>query len=243
MKLRLVLSVAFLAFAALVSAEPPAGKTRVLLTYGGHAFEEKPFFAMFDALPNVSYTKAQLPKQADLFKPGLEKDYDVIVMYDMSPDISAEQQHAFKQLLERGIGVVSLHHNLGAHRKWDEWRKIIGGKFVFGDETIDGKQYTKSGWAHDQDLKVTVADKEHPITKGVGDFAIHDESYDKYFVAPDVKVLLTTDHPKNDPKIAWVTKYGRSRVFYLMLGHDSKAWQNPAYPKLLEQGIRWVAGK
>jgi type 1 glutamine amidotransferase len=31
-------------------------------------------------------------------------------------------------------------------------------------------------------------------------------------------------------------------VFYLMLGHDSKAWGNPYYPKLLAQGIRWVAG-
>lgn len=220
-----------------------AGKIRVLLTYGGHGFEEKQFFAMFDALPNVAYTKAELPKQADLLKPGLEKDCDVIVMYDMLGGVSAEQQKAFQTLLERGIGVVSLHHNLGAHKKWDEWRKIIGGKFVFENETIDGKPYTKSGWAHDQDLNVTVADKAHPITKGVSDFKIHDESYDKYFVSPDVKVLLTTDHPKNDPKIAWVTQYGKSRVFYLMLGHDSKAWQNPAYPKLLDQGIRWAAGK
>ena len=67
----------------------------MLVTYGGHGFEEKQFFAMFDALPNVTYKKAELPKQADLLKPGLEKDFDVIVMYDMVGGISPEQQKAF----------------------------------------------------------------------------------------------------------------------------------------------------
>jgi len=58
-----------------------------------------------------------------------------------------------------------------------------------------------------------------------------------------VKVLLTTDHPLNEPAVAWTNRYGRSRVFYLMFGHDAKAWQNPNYPKLLSNGIRWAAGK
>ena len=47
-----------------------------------------------------------------------------------------------------------------------------------------------------------------------------------------MKVLLKTDHPKNNPKIAWVTQYGKSRVFYLMLGHDVEAYACPQYPKL-----------
>jgi type 1 glutamine amidotransferase len=213
------------------------------LTYGGHGFEQQPFFALFDALQGVTYTKAELPKDADRLKPGLEKDFDVIVMYDMVAGISPEQQKAFVALLEKGIGVVSLHHNLGAHRKWDLWPKIVGGKFIFEDGEIGGQKVTKSGWAHGQDLKITVADKNHPIAKGVADFEIHDETYNKYYVAPGVKVLLTTDHPKNEPQVGWVTEYGRSRVFYLMLGHDSKAWANPAYKQLLGQGIRWTAGK
>jgi hypothetical protein len=242
MKTRLLCLVALLCFAPLASAEPPA-KTRVLLTYGGHGFEEKPFFATFDALPNVTYTKAELPKQADLLDPGAADRFDVIVMYDMVAAITPAQQAAFKALLNRGIGVVSLHHNMGAHREWNEWRQIIGGKFIFGDTEIDGKKYSQSGWAHDQDLNVTIVDKEHPITRGLKDFQIHDETYSGYYVSPKANVLLKTDHPKNEPRIAWTTEYGKSRVFYLMLGHDAKAWQNPAFAKLLEQGIQWAAGK
>ena len=219
------------------------GKIRVLLTYGGHGFEEKPFFAMFDAMTGIHYTKAELPKEAGLLKPGLEKQYDVLVRYDMVGAFKPEQQQAFVALLNQGIGLVSLHHNMGAHANWDEYRKIIGGKFALRDCEIDGTKFKKSGWDHDQELKVTVADKTHTITKGVGDFQIHDETYSGYYVAPGVKVLLTTDHPKNNPQLAWTTSYGKSRVCYLMLGHDGKAYQNPNYSRLVCQAIRWADGR
>jgi len=221
----------------------PGGKIRVLLTFGGHGFQEGPFFAMFDAMADVEYTKAPLPESAGLLKPGLEKDYDVVVMYDMVGRITPEQQKAFVDLLNKGIGLVSLHHNMGAHRDWDEFRKITGGKFIFEPREIEGKQYAKSRWSHDQDMKVTVVDKEHPITKGMDDFEIHDETYSNYYTASDVNLLLTTDHPKNDPELAWVKQYGKSRVFYLMLGHDDKAYGNANYSGLIHRGIRWTAGR
>jgi type 1 glutamine amidotransferase len=218
-------------------------KIRVLLTFGGHGFEEAPFFAMFDALPGVTYTKAEMPRDAGLLKPALKETCDVIVMYDMVGKISPEQQQAFVALLNEGIGVVSLHHNLGAHRDWGEFTKIIGGKFIFGPCEFEGKPYTNSTWSHGEHLKVTVVDPNHPITKGLTDFEIHDETYGGYYTASDAHVLLRTDHPKNDPELAWTKEYGQSRIFYLMLGHDHYAWENPNYSKLLSQGIRWAAGK
>lgn len=241
----LALAVLFGAVAAPAEAKQPAakGKIRVLVTTGGHGFEKEPFYAMFDHMPKVAYTKAELPKAAHLLKPGLEKHYDVVVMYDMVRGIPPKQQKAFVELLKRGIGLVSLHHNMGAHRDWDEFRRIIGGKFVFGPCAIDGKKYPKSGWEHGQDIQVTVADRKHPITRGLEDFQIHDETYNHYYTAPDVRVLLTTDHPKNDPELAWVKRYGKSQVFYLMLGHDHHAYGNPNYRQIVARGIRWAAGR
>ena len=237
--------VMFLLASIASAGEPQAaqGKVRVLLTYGGHAFDEKAFFPIFDALPGIAYTKAPLPQSADLLKPGLEKQYDVIVMYDMVAGFTPEQQKAFVDLLNTGIGVVSLHHNLGAHRNWDEFRKIVGGKFALSDYEIDGKKYTKSTYAHGQDVKVHVADKDHPITQGLQDFEIHDEVYGNLYCSPDIHVLLTTDHPKATPQVAWTLQYGKSRVFYLALGHDATAWTNPNYSTLVSRAIRWAAGR
>ena len=225
-------------------AQPPAVKQiRVLLTYGGHGFEEKPFFAMFDALDGVQYTKAPLPQSAGLLKPGLEKNYDVIVRYDMVEKFTPDQEKAFVALLERGIGLVSLHHNLGAHRQWNEYAKIVGGKYCFGVYQEGDKKFGPSGYDHGQEMKIAVADRQHPLARGLADFTIHDEVYNHCYVAPDVHILLTTNNPKNDPQIAWVHQYGKSRVFYFQLGHDSHAWKNPAYPDILARGIRWAAGK
>lgn len=228
-------------------AEQPGsgGKIRVLLTHGGHAFEEEPFYAMFDAMSDVQYTKAKMPDEAGLLKPGLEKQYDCIVMYDMcKPAINPEQRKAFLDLLAQGIGLVSMHHNVGAHAGWDGYRKIIGGEFIFADDyKIDGKSYNKTPWSHGEDLKISVVDPDHPITKGVGPFEIHDETYGVFYTAPNIKPLLTTDHPKNNPVVAWTTQCGKSPVFYFMLGHDGAAYANPSFQKVLHQGIRWAAGQ
>jgi type 1 glutamine amidotransferase len=216
---------------------------RVLLTYGGHGFQQKEFYAFWDSLPGVKYTKCELPKQADMLKPGLEREFDAIVLYDMVKGFTPEQQKAYVELLNTGIGVVATHHNLGAHPDWSEYTKIIGGKYVFKPFTADGKKVGKSNYAHDQDLRVTIADKEHPITKGLAEFTIHDETYGNCYVAPGVHVLMTTDHPKCTREVAWTTQYGKSRVCYLMFGHDNKAWVNPNYKEVLLRAIRWAAGK
>ncbi|NUQ66341.1 MAG: ThuA domain-containing protein [Pirellulales bacterium] len=229
--------------AAADSQQKQDKKLKVLVTTGGHAFEVGPFYAIFDAMPDVEYARAELPRDAGLLQPGLEEKYDVVVMYDMSPPITPDQRKAFAELLAKGIGLVSLHHNLGAHRDWEDYRKIIGGKFVFQDCEIDGNAYSKTPWSHDEDLAIQIADSDHPITKGVGPFSIHDETYGKFYTTPGIHVLLKTDHPKNNPEVAWTTKYGNSPVFYLMLGHDSKAYANPSFREILHRGIRWAAGR
>jgi hypothetical protein len=230
--------------------EPPrSGESnspvRVLVTHGGHAFQEKPFFAMFQEMEGVHYQEAEMPEALDLFRPGLGEKYDVVVMYDMFRfPISERQKENFLALLETGeIALLSLHHNLGAYRDWPEYRKIIGGSYVFEPFTAGGEQYGKSTFAHDQDVTVTVDDREHPITEGVETFEIHDEVYGSVYVAPEVNVLLTTEHPKASGALAWTHRYRHTPVFHLMLGHDGRAFDHQSFRKVLRQGILWLASR
>lgn len=235
----LILSGLFATLATAAETRP----LRVLLTYGGHGFQQKEFFAFWDALPGVTYTKCELPRDANRLQPGLEKQYDAIVLYDMVKEFTPEQQKAFTNLLNTGIGLVATHHSLGAHDRWPEFSKIIGGKYLHQPATIEGQELPASNFAHDQDINVTIADQEHPITKGLAGFTIHDETYGKGYVATGVHVLLTTDHPQCTREVAWTTQYGRSRVCYLMFGHDNQAWANPNYQELILRAIRWSAAK
>jgi type 1 glutamine amidotransferase len=220
---------------------PPEGKIRVLVLTGGHGFQEQPFYAMFDAMDDVTYTKAQLPAEADLLRPDLTDSFDVLVFYDMCRGFQPEQYAQFKALLNKGIGVVALHHTLVAHQDWPEYEKIIGGKYLFNPRTVGGQTQPGSTFKHDVDLSVKVAVTTHPITRGLPDFEIHDEAYKSFATDQEVQVLLTTDHPDSDPELAWVKTYGNSRVFYLRLGHDQNAYHNANYQTLLSRGIRWAA--
>ncbi len=230
--------------AGVVAEEPVKEKPlKVLVITGGHGFDQKAFFAMFDGMEGVQYDKAQFPDAAKLLTAATADSYDVLVLYDMARGITPEQQKAFVALLKKGIGVVALHHTLGAHRDWPEYKKIIGGRYNFKKRVEDGKEIPASGYSHGEDIKVSIADAKHPITAGMKDFTIHDETYNNYETIPSARILLKTDHLKNDPELGWVLQYEKSPVFYLMLGHDGKAYTNPAYKQLVRRGIDWSAGR
>lgn len=230
--------------AAVATSSATQTPLRVLLTYKGHKFEEEKFFAMWDAWQKeglLTYARCPLPEEAGRLEPSATASFDVVVMYDMVKELPSEQQQNLVALLQKGIGVVSLHHNLVAHEKWPLWREIVGGQFLRTPETIGGRTYEASVYEHDVWLKIGVPDPRHPIVRGVEPFYIFDETYGKIYHAPGIQVVLTTDRAGNDREIAWTNWFGNSPVFYFQLGQDSRAWTHPLYQKVLLQGIRWAA--
>ncbi len=219
-------------------------KIRVLVITGGHDYDVPQFNALFEAIPDITVEHAQLPEAAALLKPDLADKFDVVLMYDMwAQGFPPEQQQSFVALLQQGIGLFALHHTLGAHQQWPEYAKIIGGKFWIEAHEVDGRTVPPSEYYHDRDIDVKIADPDHPITCGLEDFRIHDETYRNYDTDPSVRVLLTTDHPQSDRELSWVKTYGNSRVVYLELGHDHLAYENPHFRTLIARGIRWAAGR
>ena len=219
---------------------------RILVTTGGHPMNEARLWDMFAAIPGLVVTKATMPKDAGLLKPGLEQQYDALVLFDMA--IMDEAYRApFLDLLNTGIGVVALHHNLGAEQNWDEYRNIIGGKYILPKAAtptvIDGKEWKPSGNAWPVDMTITVADQTHPITRDVAGFTVKEEGYTGIFVSPQVHVLLTTDNPRCSHALAWTNTYGKSRIFYLMPGHCVSTWNHPGYRALVRNGIAWASAR
>jgi len=216
---------------------------RVLIVTGGHDFEREPFFEMFRSFEGITYEEVQHPQAHARLTPEAGKQYDVIVLHDMWQPISEESTEAFVQLLKAGKGLVALHHSLASYQTWDEYRHIIGGKWHMEKWKQNGTERPPSTFQHDVQFKVHVVDSKHPVTRGIADFDIRDETYGNFEVLPKVKPLLTTDEPTSNRVIAWAHTYGRSRVVYIQLGHDHYAYENPSYRRLVWQAIRWVAGR
>ncbi|MFV1967863.1 MAG: ThuA domain-containing protein, partial [Pirellulaceae bacterium] len=229
-----------------ISKEDAQGnKIRVLLITGGHNFERDQFLALFDAMPDVAYGRAIHPAVAELLTPALAKQYDVLVFYDMwEIGFTAQQQKDFVELLNSDIGVVGLHSAIGSHQNWPEWGKILGGHFFREETTIHGRKVPASrvDW-NPRRHNVTVSDPNHPITQGLNSFSILGESYKHVDRDPAIHVLLKTDQALNDPPVAWVKTYGKSRVFYLQFGASYIVFEHPIYGQLLVRAIRWTSGR
>lgn len=210
-------------------------KTRVLIVTGGHDFEREAFFNMFNDMTNVQYKEVIHPHANQIYDSSMIDNFDVLVFYDMVQGIDDSQKNAFINLLKRGKAVVFLHHSLASYQEWDEFEEIIGGRYVLSSEKKEASTYR-----HDVEIPVHVVDSNHPITKGMDDFEIHDEVYGNYKVSSKVKSLLTTTHPESSKIIGWTNNYGKSRIVYLQLGHDHYAYENPNYIQLLKQTIDWV---
>lgn len=219
----------------------PAGKIRVLVVTGGHSFERKPFLQMFKDNPDITCQAVEHPHAQGWWTAQAAKQWDVLVLYDMHQEISEAAKADFVARLKQGKGLVVVHHAIADYQGWPEYWKIVGAHYYLAATNINGVSKARSAYKHGVDFTIHVADPKHPVTRGVKDFQIHDETYRLFDVADDCHPLLTTDEPQSNKIIAWAKTYKKARVVYLQSGHDHFAYENPNYRQILGQAIGWVA--
>jgi type 1 glutamine amidotransferase len=227
---------------SIVCTPVSAQKIKVLVITGGHGFEHRPFYDVFNSMQNIAYDTAVQPKANALIASPEVAKYDVLVFYDMFDSILPTEKDAYINLLKKGKAMVFLHHSLVSYQDWPEFIKIVGGLYHTHPVVVRGDTL-KADYEHDVNLPVRVADKQHPITRGVGDFEIVDERYGGCEILPTVKPLLTTTHPKSMSPLAWINHYGNSDVVYIQLGHGPTAYANANFRKLIQQAIAWSAAR
>ena len=216
---------------------------KVAVITGGHDFEQEEFLELFAGYEDIEYTHLPQRHHSEIFEDISEWPYDVMVLYNMTQEISPKRQANFVKLLEAGVGVVALHHSIGAFQSWSEFRKIIGAMFYLQDTVAKGVIHKASGYKHDVNFTIAVKDKNHPITRLLNDFAVKDETYKNCAFQPDNHILLTTDESSSDEPICWVRNYAKAKVCYIQPGHGVSIYSNNNYRRLVARAIRWSAGK
>jgi hypothetical protein len=228
-----ILTLTFTTLAAIAegaSGAPPP-KTKVLVIAGGHGYSINQFRAVFRGYGDMDCTFADEKNVAGESFDDISKwHYDAIVLYNYKKTLSPQQQANFLKLMDRGVGLVILHHAIYGYRPWPEFQKIVGVTSWL------------AGSKNNITMKIHVEDPQHPLTKGLADFTITDETYHGHTIAPECHILLTTDEPSNARAISWVHTYRKSPVCYLQLGHGVSAYDNPHFAEYLRRAIRWSAG-
>lgn len=149
----------------------------------------------------------------------------------------AARFEAFKRLAARKGALIALHWSVGAK---DE--QYIAGQLALLGGTRGGPQRRYVVSEND----VQLAERNHPILRGITDFRIKDEWYyrlDLVTPSPAFHTLLTTRIEGKNETIAWGWERpdgGRSFGFVGLHFHAN--WSRPEYQRLVTQGVLWTLG-
>jgi len=261
--------------------------TRVLLITKGHPFDRDAFLGVFDAMvadPDSSVSRVEhleQPEAQAAFAEGAASEFDVFVFYDMPgieftggdpparfhPPPPGFQRDALG-LLERGQGMVFLHHAIAGWPTWDAWAEIVGGRFHYRPASLGGVSYPDSGYRHEVRHEVEVVAPAHPIAAGLpAHFELVDELYlfplfedrvdpifrskhrfvDEDFWSADRAIRGSLHdregwaHPPGSDLVGWVKHAGNSPIAYLQFGDGPETYRNPFFRRALSNTIGWAA--
>jgi type 1 glutamine amidotransferase len=166
------------------------------------------------------------------------------------PLVQGNRMEVIQKEIDRGAGFVALHYALnfpaGPGERVLGW---LGGHILGGYSTSLATKWTA-------EFKAL---PEHPVTRGVGPFSLHDEWY--YFcrfvagmkgVTPILKAVppdstrqtaASKEHAGREEVVAWVyERPGGGRAFGYTGGHMHRNWGDVSARRLVTNAILWTAG-
>lgn len=218
------------------AAESPSNAPapiRVMVVTGGHAYDTS-FGSLFEGYEQI---EARIYPRDIAFRADFRSRADVLVLYDLTAEISDAERKHLQNFLESGKGLVVLHHAVADYWKtWPWYQTVVGAAYYVKAEGGRPASVPTVG-----QVLVARPAGEHPITAGLGPLVWEDETYKGMTISPDVKPLLETDNPASEKQVAWISPYDKSRVVVILPGHDRKSHLHPGYRRLVRNAIVWAA--
>jgi type 1 glutamine amidotransferase len=211
---------------------------RTLIVGGGASHDYPRWFGQADTATLSADGKASVnyTEDTDSIGPAL-KDVDVLYLSNNKPFNDPATRKAIVDHVEAGKGLLLVHPGLWYNWKdWPEYNRVLCGGGARGHDKYGEFEVTLTGGV------------KHPVTAGVpASFKISDECY---WFEPDgsgtpIEVLATAysaQKGKSFPSV-FVVKHPKARIVGIALGHDGKAHEHPAYKSILQNSLKWVAGK
>lgn len=209
--------------------------TKILLLLGGNWHDFDGFTAAFQSYFSEDDVQIEATYEADKLLTLDEEKVDLVAIYTclggsnqhgrIAEDMKPEQIDALCRWTEHGGKVLGLHSATVMGEAQTQLRQLLGGRFLSHPPQFD--------------FTVTPLSREHPITAGIGAFAVHDEFYIHSYNEGVEIHMVASDRGIAHP-MAWTKAAGAGRVAYLAPGHSALVWDQPAYRQLVRQSVAWL---
>ena len=207
------------------------GPRRLEVLFLGHESRHHPsdsaaaFLVPALAGEGINFTYTTDP---DDLNPEYLAHFDALLLYANHDEITPSQERALLDFVEGGKGFVPIHSASHNFRNSAEVIALMGGQF---DRHGVGT------------FTVPVTNADHPVMEGFEPFETWDETYIHKNHNPEGRtVLMERAEGDHSEPWTWVREHGQGRVFYTAYGHDSRTWKQPAFHKLVLNGILWAVG-
>lgn len=193
------------------------------LTTGYHQFDL--FAPVFrDLFAEVGFVADTTTDLAALNPENLRR-YAAVVNYTTDREIGDREYTALLDFVRAGGGYLGVHCASDTWRNQPDSKRLLGGRFV----------------SHPPQLEIVteITDLAHPITRGLGSFAVFDELYVMDTAGADWHLLAQSPSYGVQP-VAWVRDEGSGRVFYAALGHNRETYTEPTFRTMLGRAALWA---
>ena len=148
--------------------------------------------------------------------------------------LSKNGQEYLKNYLKNGGSIIAFHTSSICFDDWTDYKKIIGGKWAW-NKTFHPPQ----------GLVEISAINNHEISNKIKKFEIIDEIYHHLELEKTSRPFLKglTRETNEEQIIGWTYKFGKGRVVYNALGHDSKSIENENFIQIIKQSINWLENR
>jgi trehalose utilization protein len=213
-------------------------KVRTAVLVENHPYDVVGFQKMLDSFSDCEC----YVQPVDLFirDDDNKKNYDTVLWYNINWDPPAENS-VLRRYFENEIGVSSqgivlIHHALLNFQNWEVYTEICGLR-----ERGAGRPFK---YFPNQSVHEHIIDAAHPITSGLEDFTVTDETYN--LGEPEEagnRILIGTDNETSMKTLAWTRQYKNSRVFSYASGHDARVYADKNYRTVIHRALLWTSGR
>lgn len=177
------------------------------------------------------------------------RKFDLLLFPSTNNDVfdTDAQRLAFRKYIQAGGGFVGLHSVVGTERKWEWFKQLIGGTFVWHPRF--------------QQYQLNVIDPAHSTVEGLPKvWEKEDECYFIKEIYPGIKVTIAHNLETLDQKekerieasagpyskyypAVWHQQFDGGHVWITALGHHIKDYEDPVFLRHVLQGMQYVAGQ
>jgi type 1 glutamine amidotransferase len=210
------------------SSKLPARKGEVLFLGNASKHHDATKYSpwLAESLSQLGINTTYTIKPADLNDSNLSK-YDGLIIYANHNNISPAQEAALKNFVEGGKGFIPLHAASACFGNSEWYIKTVGGQYKSERTGV---------------FTPKIINTSHPVMQGVQEFTTWDERYVHQKINPDMTVLMERVEGETREPWTWVRTQGKGRVFYTASGHNDSTWTNPAFMRLVNNGVLWAIG-